>query len=76
MSVEVSTELQGTLVALLVGIGDPVRAGGVVALVESMKMHHEILAPADGVVDAVVAAEGSTLAPGNVLITLGPPIAA
>jgi acetyl-CoA carboxylase carboxyltransferase component len=76
MSVEVSTELQGTLVALLVGIGDPVRAGGVVALVESMKMHHEILAPADGVVDAVVAAEGSTLSPGNVLITLGPPIAA
>ena len=76
MSVEVLTELQGTLVALLVGIGDPVRAGGVVALVESMKMHHEILAPADGVVDAVVAAEGSALAPGNVLITLGPPIAA
>ena len=62
--------------ALLVGIGDPVRAGGVVALVESMKMHHEILAPADGVVDAVIAAEGSALAPGNVLITLGPPIAA
>mgnify|MGYP003666489741 FL=1 len=76
MSVEVSTELQGTLVALLVGAGDPVRAGGVVALVESMKMHHEVLAPVDGVVDAVVAVEGSTLSPGDVLVTLGPPIAA
>jgi acetyl-CoA carboxylase carboxyltransferase component len=76
MSVEVSTELQGTLVALLVGAGDPVRAGGVVALVESMKMHHEVLAPVDGVVDAVVAAEGATLSPGDVLVTLGPPMAA
>jgi acetyl-CoA carboxylase carboxyltransferase component len=76
MTVEVSTELQGTLVALLVGAGDPVRAGGVVALVESMKMHHEVVAPVDGVVDAVVAAEGSTLSPGDVLVTLGPPIAA
>ena len=76
MSVEVSTELQGTLVALLVGAGDPVRAGGVVALVESMKMHHEVLAPVDGVVDAVVAAEGSMLSPGDVVVTLGPPIAA
>ena len=75
MSVEVSTELQGTLVALLVGVGDPVRAGGVVALVESMKMHHEVLAPVDGVVDAVAAAEGSTLSPGDVLVTLGPPMA-
>jgi acetyl-CoA carboxylase carboxyltransferase component len=75
MSVEVSTGLQGTLVALLVGVGDPVRAGGVVALVESMKMHHEVLAPVDGVVDAVAAAEGSTLSPGDVLVTLGPPMA-
>ncbi|MDA3032314.1 MAG: biotin carboxylase [Actinomycetota bacterium] len=76
MSVEVSTELQGTLVALLVGAGDPVRAGGVVALVESMKMHHEVLAPVDGVVDAVVAVEGSMLSPGDVVVTLGPPVAA
>jgi len=63
-------------VALLVGAGDPVRAGGVVALVESMKMHHEVVAPVDGVVEAVVAAEGSTVSPGDVLVTLGPPIAA
>lgn len=62
--------------ALLVGAGDPVRAGGVVALVESMKMHHEVLAPVDGVVDAVVAVEGSMLSPGDVVVTLGPPIAA
>ena len=62
--------------ALLVGAGDPVRAGVVVALIESMKMHHEVLAPVDGVVDAVVAVEGSMLSPGDVVVTLGPPIAA
>ncbi|MDG1267540.1 MAG: biotin/lipoyl-binding protein, partial [Ilumatobacter sp.] len=37
--VVVSTELQGTLVEVFVTEGDRVRAGSVVALIESMKMH-------------------------------------
>ena len=36
---------------LFVEVGTPVRAGDVLALVESMKMHHEVVAPVAGVVD-------------------------
>lgn len=76
MTIDVVSELQGTVVALFVRPGDTVRAGGVLALVESMKMHHEVSAPADGVVESLAVAEGSTLAVGDALLTLGDPVAA
>ena len=49
--VAVSAELQGTIVGSFVEVGSTVRAGDVLALIESMKMHHEIIAPVDGVID-------------------------
>ena len=45
MAVTVASELQGTIVGVFVEPGDIVRQGSVVALIESMKMHHEVLAP-------------------------------
>ncbi len=74
MSIDVVSELQGTVVALLVRSGDSVRSGAALALVESMKMHHEVTAPADGVVAVVVVVEGSTLMVGDVLMSLGDPV--
>ncbi len=64
------SELQGTVVSLLVDVGQRVRAGSVVALIESMKMHHELLAPADGVVTDLSAATGATLMPGDAVVHL------
>ncbi len=70
MAVAVTAQLQGTIVGLFVEAGAPVRAGQVLALVESMKMHHEITAPTDGVVDSVVIADGDTIAVGQPLLHL------
>lgn len=69
-TVDVVTELQGTIVTVYVERDQPVRFGTVVALIESMKMHHEIVAPADGTVADVVAHEGTTLMPGDVVMRL------
>jgi biotin carboxyl carrier protein len=52
-NVAVSAELQGTIVGLFVEVGASVRAGEVMALVESMKMHHEVTAPVAGVIDSL-----------------------
>jgi acetyl-CoA carboxylase carboxyltransferase component len=71
--VVVATELQGTIVEVAVAEGDHVRAGVVVALIESMKMHHDVVAPTAGVVTAVLAPVGATLSPGEAVIELGPP---
>ncbi|HSL74320.1 MAG TPA: carboxyl transferase domain-containing protein [Ilumatobacteraceae bacterium] len=70
MSVEVTTELQGTIVEITVAAGTTVRAGAVVALVESMKMHHEIGAPVSGIVETVTVGVGDTVAAGQVVMTL------
>ena len=43
--VRVTAELQGTIVAVFVEVGTSVGAGDVLALVESMKMHHELVTP-------------------------------
>jgi biotin carboxyl carrier protein len=47
----VSSPLQGTIVGLFVEVGTHVGAGDVIALVESMKMHHEVVASVGGVVE-------------------------
>ena len=61
----VTAELQGTIVAVFVEVGTSVGAGDVLALVESMKMHHELVAPASGVVDALSFGQGDTVAIGE-----------
>jgi acetyl-CoA carboxylase carboxyltransferase component len=65
--VVVSAELQGTVVGLFVETGSSVGAGDVIALVESMKMHHEVLAPVAGVIDAVTVGQGDTVAIGQAM---------
>jgi len=72
MSDTVRSELQGTIVSIEVAAGDTVPAGATLALVESMKLHHEITAPIDGAVLDVVIEVGSTVHPGDVVVELGP----
>ncbi len=75
-NVTVSAQLQGTIVGLFVEVGSPVRVGDVLALVESMKMHHEVVAPVDGTVDSLAVLQGSTVAIGDDLVRIAEGIAA
>jgi acetyl-CoA carboxylase carboxyltransferase component len=72
--VMVTAQLQGTIVELLVAEGDHVGVGAVVALIESMKMHHDVVAPSAGTVTAILAPVGTTLPPDGVVVELGPPL--
>jgi acetyl-CoA carboxylase carboxyltransferase component len=65
--VSVSSELQGTIVGLFADVGSSVEAGQVLALVESMKMHHEVVAPVSGVIETFSIATGDTVAIGQEL---------
>ena len=60
-SAGVASPIQGTIVTIDVAIGDEVRAGQQVAVVEAMKMEHVIIAPHGGIVRDV------TMAPGDVV---------
>jgi acetyl-CoA carboxylase carboxyltransferase component len=74
-NVTVSAQLQGTIVGLFVEVGSPVRVGDVLALVESMKMHHEVVAPVDGTVDSLGVLQGSTVAIGDDLVRIAEGVA-
>lgn len=59
---DITAPLQGTVVVLLVDEGAAVSAGSIIALVESMKMHHDVVAPTDGVVSWSVAVGDTVVA--------------
>ena len=66
----VVSELLGTVVTLDVTVGATVGAGQVVALIESMKLHHEVVAPAAGRVVRIAVAVADTVRPGDLLFEL------
>jgi acetyl-CoA carboxylase carboxyltransferase component len=74
--IAVTSDLQGTVVAISVAVGDVVAAGQVLGLLESMKLHHEFVAPVGGEVVALAVADGDTVAPGDVLVRMTPSAAA
>ena len=66
----IASPLQGTIVSLSVGIGDAVRAGQTLLIMESMKMEHEIRAEKSGVVQRISVSPGDTIVEGLTLLVL------
>jgi acetyl-CoA/propionyl-CoA carboxylase biotin carboxyl carrier protein len=54
----VRSPMPGTVIAVHVSAGQPVRAGQPLVVVEAMKMEHTVTAPADGVVSELTAKAG------------------
>lgn len=66
----VTTSMPGTIVDVLVKVGDQVKAGDPVLVTEAMKMETEVQAPIDGKVVAVHIAKGDSVNPDETLIEL------
>ena len=64
----VSSPIQGTIVSLAVAVGDEVRAGAQVAVVEAMKMEHVIAATHDGIVREVTMRQGDVVREGYPIV--------
>ncbi len=69
-SVAIKAPMPGTILKINVKIGDAVKKGDVVCVLEAMKMENEICAPEDGVVASVEVAQGASVATDAMLITL------
>ncbi len=66
----VSAPLAGTVVRVMVGVGDRVEAGDVLVILEAMKMEAEVQAPAAGSVAAIRVRGGDSVQLGQVLMLL------
>ncbi|MGH8921223.1 MAG: acetyl-CoA carboxylase biotin carboxyl carrier protein subunit, partial [Actinomycetes bacterium] len=58
----VTSPMPGTVLAVHVAVGDVVRAGQPLVVVEAMKMEHAVTAPVDGTVSELSVKEGQTVA--------------
>ena len=67
----VKSPLPGVIVAVKVKVGDAVKNGQVVAVLEAMKMENEILAEFDGVVTSVNVSQGDSILEGAPIVTIG-----
>ena len=67
----IKTPLPGVIIDVKVNVGDTVKKGDTVVVLEAMKMENNINADRDGKVTAIQVAKGDTVADGAVLIVLG-----
>ena len=65
-----SAPMPGTILDVKVSVGQSVKEGDVVAILEAMKMENEIFAPCDGKVAQVIATKGSSVATGDPIVTI------
>ena len=63
-------QMPGKVIELRVKLGDPVRSGDTVLVLEAMKMEHPMRATHDGVVTAVRVAEGEQVEAGTLLLVV------
>ncbi|MEG0571194.1 MAG: biotin/lipoyl-containing protein, partial [Oscillospiraceae bacterium] len=66
----VMSPMPGTIVDVKVNVGDKVKAGQVLVVLEAMKMENDIVAPTDATVTSVSVKKGDTVNSNDALVTL------
>jgi len=67
----VKAPLPGTITEVKVNVGDTVKAGQVVVVLEAMKMQNDIECDYDGTVTSISVNKGDTVMEGTVMLTIG-----
>lgn len=66
----ITSPMPGTILAVNVAVGDSVKKGDVLMILEAMKMENEIMAPHDAKVTSVAVAKGTAVESGALLCTI------
>jgi biotin carboxyl carrier protein len=67
---KITAPMPGKIVRIAVAVGDEVKAGQGVIVMEAMKMQNEMKSPKDGKVQKILTSEGSTVNPGDTLAVI------
>ncbi len=66
----VTAPMPGKIQRINVSVGDSVKAGDVLLILEAMKMENEIVAPKDGTVKEILVSPGDTVDKGSALVVI------
>lgn len=69
-TVQVTAPMPGTILDIKVSVGQAVKKGDTVCVLEAMKMENDIPAPQDGVVASINLQKGASCSANDVIITL------
>ncbi len=67
---KVTAPMPGTILAVKVSVGQAVKKGDVICVLEAMKMENDIPAPCDGVIASINTQKGANVASGDLLASL------
>ncbi|MEF9864328.1 MAG: biotin/lipoyl-containing protein [Christensenellaceae bacterium] len=68
---QVTSPMPGTILRVDVAVGQSVKAGDILVILEAMKMENEIMAPCDGTIKTVGVAKGANVNTGDLLAVIG-----
>lgn len=68
---KVAAPMPGTILSVSASVGQAVKAGEVLMILEAMKMENEIVAPCNGTVKQILVQKGSTVATDQALAVIG-----
>ena len=69
-SIKVSSPMPGKILAVKANVGDSVKKGPVILILEAMKMENEVVAPEDGTIASIDVTVGASVESGDTLATL------
>ena len=66
----VPSPMPGTILSINVTVGQAVKTGDVLLILEAMKMENDIVAPCDGTIKQLLVSKGSTVNTDDVLVVM------
>lgn len=68
---QIKAPMPGTVLSVNVAVGQAVKKGDLLAVLEAMKMENELVSPADGTIAQVAVSKGATVDTDALLFVLG-----
>jgi glutaconyl-CoA decarboxylase len=66
----ITSPMPGTILKIVASVGDAVKRGQPIVVLEAMKMENDIVAPQDGTVASINVAQGASVNAGDVLASI------
>ena len=66
----IPSPMPGTILSVSVSVGQTIKSGDVLMVLEAMKMENDIVAPCDGTVKQLLVSKGSTVNTDDVLVVI------